>query len=45
MTLSIMSVTLATENPLLPEPLEIILSIIFALLLTYVIAKFVVPRF
>jgi F-type H+-transporting ATPase subunit b len=45
MTLSVMSVTLATENPLLPEPLEIILSIIFALLLTVVIAKFVVPRF
>jgi F-type H+-transporting ATPase subunit b len=40
-----MSVTLATENPLLPEPIEIILSIIFALLLTVVIAKFVVPRF
>ena len=45
MTLSVMSVTLATQNPLLPEPLEIILSIVFALLLTVVIAKFVVPRF
>jgi F-type H+-transporting ATPase subunit b len=36
---------LATENPLLPEPLEIILAVVFVLLLTVVIAKFVVPRF
>ena len=38
-------VSLATENPLLPAPVEIILSVVFVLLLTVVIAKFVVPRF
>ena len=38
-------ITLATENPLLPAPIEIILSVVFVLLLTVVIAKFVVPRF
>jgi F-type H+-transporting ATPase subunit b len=36
---------LATENPLLPAPIEIILAVVFVLLLTVVIAKFVVPRF
>ena len=36
---------LATENPLLPEPVEIVLAVIFVLFLTVVIAKFVVPRF
>jgi F-type H+-transporting ATPase subunit b len=36
---------LATENPLLPKPIEIILSIVFVLLLTLVIWKMVVPRF
>ena len=36
---------LATENPLLPAPIEIILSVVFVLLLTVVIAKAVVPRF
>jgi F-type H+-transporting ATPase subunit b len=36
---------LATENPLLPAPIEIILSVVFVLLLTVVIARFVVPRF
>src|SRR5688500_5747461 len=36
---------LATENPLLPHPIEIILSVVFVLLLTVVIAKVVVPRF
>ena len=36
---------LATENPLLPAPIEIILSIVFVLLITVVIARFVVPRF
>jgi F-type H+-transporting ATPase subunit b len=35
----------AAHNPLLPEPAEIILAIVFVLLLTVVIAKFVVPRF
>jgi F-type H+-transporting ATPase subunit b len=33
------------ENPLLPHLSEVIASIVFALLLTYVIARFVVPRF
>ena len=36
---------LSAENPLLPAPIEIILAIVFVLLLTVVIAKFVVPRF
>jgi F-type H+-transporting ATPase subunit b len=36
---------LAAENPLLPAPIEIILSVVFVLLLTVVITKFVVPRF
>jgi F-type H+-transporting ATPase subunit b len=36
---------LATENPLLPAPLEIIMSVIFAILLWVIIAKAVVPRF
>ena len=38
-------IPLATENPLLPAPTEIILAVVFVLLLTVVIAKFVVPRF
>jgi F-type H+-transporting ATPase subunit b len=38
-------VPLAAENPLLPAPIEIILSVVFVLLLTVVIARFVVPRF
>ena len=33
------------ENPILPHTAEIISAIIFALLLTVVIAKFVMPRF
>ena len=36
---------LSAENPLLPAPSEIIASVIFALLLTLIIWKFVVPRF
>jgi F-type H+-transporting ATPase subunit b len=36
---------LATENPLLPAPLEIIMAVIFAILLWVIIAKAVVPRF
>ena len=40
-----LQITLATENPLLPAPIEIILAVVFVLLLTVVIAKFVVPRF
>ena len=38
-------IALATENPLLPHPIEIILSVVFVILLTVVIARFVVPRF
>ena len=33
------------ENPLIPNLAEIIASIVFALLLTFLIARFVVPRF
>ena len=36
---------LASENPLLPAWIEIILAVVFVLLLTVVIARFVVPRF
>jgi F-type H+-transporting ATPase subunit b len=39
------SLILLAENPLLPAPAEIIAAVVFALLLTYIIAKFVVPRF
>jgi len=45
MTLSPLFIPLATENPLLPAWVEVIAAVVFALLLTYVIAKFVVPRF
>ncbi len=38
-------VILATENPLRPAWLEIIMAVIFAVLLTFLIAKFVVPGF
>jgi F-type H+-transporting ATPase subunit b len=33
------------ENPLFPEPLEIIMSVIFAVVLIVVLSKVVVPRF
>lgn len=36
---------LTTESPLLPAPAEVIASVVFALILTVVIWKFVVPRF
>jgi len=36
---------LAAENPLLPNVAEIIAAIVFALLLTFLIARFVVPQF
>ncbi len=36
---------LASENPLLPAWIEVILAVVFVLLLTFVIARFVVPRF
>ena len=32
-------------NPLLPDPVEIITAIVFVIILTVIIAKFVVPRF
>ena len=38
-------VPLATENPLVPALPEIIMAVIFALLLWFLIAKFVVPNF
>jgi F-type H+-transporting ATPase subunit b len=41
----ILVLPLATENPLLPAPIEIVLAVIFVIFLTVVIAKFVVPRF
>jgi F-type H+-transporting ATPase subunit b len=40
-----LGIPLATENPLLPAPIEIILAVVFVLLLTVVLSKFVVPRF
>ena len=33
------------ENPLVPHLSEVIAAIVFALLLTYLIGRFVVPRF
>lgn len=36
---------LASENPLLPAPLEIILAVVFAVILWLLIRKFVVPNF
>ena len=41
----ILVLPLAAENPLLPEPVEIVLAVIFVLFLTLVMWKFVVPRF
>lgn len=41
----ILLLPLETENPLLPAWIEIILAVVFVLLLTVVIARFVVPRF
>jgi F-type H+-transporting ATPase subunit b len=38
-------IPLQEENPLLPNWAEVIAAIIFALLLTFIIARFVVPRF
>ena len=40
-----MLIPLASENPLLPATAEIIASVVFALFLTVVIWKVVVPRF
>ena len=36
---------LEAENPLFPAWIEVILAVVFVLLLTFVIARFVVPRF
>jgi F-type H+-transporting ATPase subunit b len=36
---------LAEENPLLPNVAEMIAAVVFALLLTFIIARYVVPRF
>ena len=33
------------ENPLLPNVAEMIAAVVFALLLTFIIARYVVPRF
>lgn len=44
MTMPMMTV-LATENPLLPQPVEMIVAVVFAVILTIVLAKMVVPRF
>jgi F-type H+-transporting ATPase subunit b len=43
--MSLLLLPLASENPLLPAWIEIILAVVFVLLLTFVIARFVVPRF
>ncbi len=43
--MSLLLLPLASENPLLPAWIEIILAVVFVLLLTVVIARFVVPRF
>jgi F-type H+-transporting ATPase subunit b len=40
-----LAIPLASENPLLPAWIEVILAIVFVILLTIVIARFVVPRF
>ena len=32
-------------NPLLPDPVEIVMAIVFVIILTVIIAKFVVPQF
>jgi F-type H+-transporting ATPase subunit b len=42
---STLRLPLATENPLLPAWPEIIMSVVFLLILTFVIARVVVPRF
>lgn len=40
-----LALPLATENPLIPALPEIIAAVVFVLLLTILIAKYVVPRF
>ena len=43
--MNLLLLPLASENPLLPAWIEVILAVVFVLLLTFVIARFVVPRF
>ena len=43
--MTLLLIPLAGENPLAPAPLEIIMAVIFALLLWFLIAKYVVPGF
>ena len=43
--MTLLLLPLASENPLLPAWIEVILAVVFVLLLTVVIARFVVPRF
>ena len=43
--MNLLLLPLEAENPLLPAWIEMILAVVFVLLLTVVIARFVVPRF
>ena len=43
--MTLLLLPLEAENPLLPAWIEIVLAVVFVLLLTFVIARFVVPRF
>ena len=43
--MTVLSIPLASESPLVPAVGEMIMAVIFVILLTVVIAKFVVPRF
>jgi F-type H+-transporting ATPase subunit b len=43
--MTVLLLPLQAENPLLPNIAEVIAAIVFALLLTFVIARYVVPRF
>ncbi len=38
-------IPMAAENPLLPQPAEIIAAVVFAVILYFLIRKFVVPQF
>lgn len=43
--MNLLLLPLASDNPLFPAWIEVILAVVFVLLLTFVIARFVVPRF
>jgi F-type H+-transporting ATPase subunit b len=43
--MNLLLLPLEAENPLLPAWIEMILAVVFVLLLTVIIARFVVPRF